>query len=222
MAYGSSTRIPIFANSYDAFQKGGERNMAGGGINKAIILGRLGKDPDMRYMTDGTAVANMSIATSDEWTDKNTGEKRKRTEWHKVVAFRRTGRDLWTVPDQGKASLYRGQNSDAGLWEDKDGNRRWITEIVAQEMQMLGSRADGDRSGGPPPPDAYPDHYIQAGTSGAKGGGGYDGGDAGFSGGGSGSSGSGGAAPSRDSGDGYPPPESDKGGTPEDDDDIPF
>ena len=186
------------------------------GVNKAIIVGRLGKDPDMRYMTDGTAVANMSIATSDEWTDKNTGEKRERTEWHKVVAFRRLGEVCGQYLSKGRQVYIEGK-IQTREYEDKDGNRRWTTEIVAFQMQMLGSRSDGERSGGAPPADSYPDYYVQAGASGEKSGGEFEGGGSDYPG------PSGGAPDSGSSGDsngGYPPPSNSDG--PEDDDDIPF
>ncbi|MFP4030939.1 MAG: single-stranded DNA-binding protein [Desulfococcaceae bacterium] len=184
------------------------------GVNKAIIVGNLGRDPEMRYTTDGTAVANFSVATSDQWNDKNTGEKRERTEWHRIVAFARLAEICGQYLTKGKQVYIEGK-IQTREWEDKDGNRRWTTEIVAQQMQMLGTR--GDRSGGGPPADSYPDYYVQAGTSGAKSGGGYEGGGSDYPGpsGGAPDSGS-----SNDSNGGYPPPSNSDG--PEDDDDIPF
>jgi single-strand DNA-binding protein len=169
----------------------------------------------MRYTTDGTAVANFSVATSDQWNDKNTGEKRERTEWHRIVAFARLAEICGQYLTKGKQVYIEGK-IQTREWEDKDGNRRWTTEIVAQQMQMLGTR--GDRSGGGPPADSYPDYYVQAGTSGPKSGGGYDGGGD-YPGPGS-SPGPGGPGPANDSNGGYPPPTGNDG--PEDDDDIPF
>ncbi len=121
------------------------------GVNKAIIIGRLGRDPEVRYTPDGTAVANFSIATSEEWKDKNTGEKRERTEWHRIVAFRRLGEICGEYLSKGRQVYIEGRIQTRD-WEDKDGNKRYTTEIVASQMQMLGSRDDsGDSrsSGGP-------------------------------------------------------------------------
>ena len=187
------------------------------GINKAIIVGNLGRDPEMRYTTDGTAVANFSVATSDQWNDKNTGEKRERTEWHRIVAFARLAEICGQYLTKGRQVYIEGK-IQTREWEDKDGNRRWTTEIVAQQMQMLGTRADRDRSGSGPPPDSYPDYYVQAGTTGAKNaGGGFDGGGSDYPGPSTGPANSG---PGGDANGGYPPPSSGDG--PEDDDDIPF
>jgi len=111
------------------------------GINKAIIVGRLGRDPEVRYTPDGTAVANFSVATSEEWKDKNTGEKRERTEWHRVVAFRRLGEICGEYLSKGRQVYVEGRIQTRD-WEDKDGNKRYTTEIVANQMQMLGSRDD--------------------------------------------------------------------------------
>jgi len=111
------------------------------GINKAIIVGRLGRDPEVRYTPDGTAVANFSVATSEEWKDKSTGEKRERTEWHRVVAFRRLGEICGEYLSKGRQVYIEGRIQTRD-WEDKDGVKRYSTEIVASQMQMLGSRDD--------------------------------------------------------------------------------
>ena len=118
------------------------------GINKAIIVGRLGRDPEVRYTPDGTAVANFSVATSEEWKDKSTGEKRERTEWHRVVAFRRLGEICGEYLSKGRQVYIEGRIQTRD-WEDKDGVKRYTTEIVASQMQMLGSRDDfgGSRGG---------------------------------------------------------------------------
>ena len=133
------------------------------GINKVILIGRLGQDPEVRYMTDGTAVANFSIATSDEWKDKDTGEKRERTEWHRIVAWRRLGEICGEYLSKGKQVYIEGRIQTRS-WEDKDGNKKYTTEIVASQMQMLGTRDAGDgnrfdQAPGPsvPPEPAFPE-----------------------------------------------------------------
>ena len=130
------------------------------GVNKAIIIGNLGRDPEMRYTPDGTAVANINVATSEQWTDKATGEKRERTEWHRIVLFRRLAEICGQYLTKGSKVYIEGR-IQTREWEDKDGNRRWTTEIVANNMQMLGSRSGAAGSGGPP--GEYPDYYMQGG-----------------------------------------------------------
>ncbi|MDP7077124.1 MAG: single-stranded DNA-binding protein, partial [Desulfobacterales bacterium] len=115
------------------------------GINKVILVGRLGRDPEVRYTPDGTAVATFSIATSEGWKDKSTGEKKERTEWHRIVAWRRLGEICGEYLSKGRQVYIEGsiQNRD---WEDKEGIKRNTTEIVASKMQMLGTRDAGDVS----------------------------------------------------------------------------
>ena len=135
------------------------------GVNKAIVVGRLGRDPEVRYTPDGTAVANFSVATSEEWKDKATGEKRERTEWHRIVAFRRLGEICGEYLSKGRQVYIEGRIQTRD-WEDKDGVKRYTTEIVASQMQMLGSRDDfggsrggsrgGAGSGGGRPQEASP------------------------------------------------------------------
>ena len=108
------------------------------GVNKVILVGNLGRDPEIRYMPDGTAVANFSIATSEEWKDKNTGEKKSRTEWHRIVAFRRLGEICGEYLSKGKQVYIEGRLQTRS-WE-KDGITRYTTEILADKMQMLGSK----------------------------------------------------------------------------------
>jgi len=119
------------------------------GINKVILIGRLGNDPEVRYTPDGTAVANFSIATSDEWTDKATNEKKERTEWHRIVAWRRLGEICGEYLSKGRQVYIEGKLQTRS-WE-KDGVTRYSTEIVASDVQFLGSRdsADTYRSPGP-------------------------------------------------------------------------
>jgi len=119
------------------------------GVNKVILIGNLGKDPEMRYFPDGTAVANFSIATSEGWKDKDTGERKERTEWHRIVAFRKLAEICGKYLSKGKQVYIEGKLQTRS-WE-KDGVTRYTTEIVANEMRMLGSRDSGDdynRSGG--------------------------------------------------------------------------
>jgi single-strand DNA-binding protein len=112
------------------------------GINKAIIVGNLGKDPEMRYMPDGRAVASFSIATSEEWKDKATGEKKERTEWHRIVAYDKLGEICGEYLSKGKQVYIEGRIQTRS-WDDKDGNKRYSTEIIALTMQMLGSKGEG-------------------------------------------------------------------------------
>lgn len=114
------------------------------GINKVIIVGRLGQDPEVRYTPDGTAVANFSVATSTEWKDKSTGEKKEKTEWHRCVAWRRLGEICGEYLSKGRQVYIEGR-IETRDWEDKDGVKRYTTEIIASQMQMLGDK--GDSSG---------------------------------------------------------------------------
>jgi len=115
------------------------------GVNKVILVGNLGADPEVRYTTSGSAVANLRIATSEEWRDRNSGEKQSRTEWHRVVAFGRLGEICAEYLHKGKQIYIEGRIQTRS-WEDKDGNTRYTTEIVAREMQMLGSPGRDTRS----------------------------------------------------------------------------
>lgn len=119
------------------------------GINKVILIGRLGSDPEVRYTPDGTAVANFSIATSDEWTDKATNEKRERTEWHRIVAWRKLGEICGEYLSKGKQVYIEGKLQTRS-WE-KDGVTRYTTEIVASDVQFLGSRDSADTYRPPEP-----------------------------------------------------------------------
>jgi len=112
------------------------------GINKVILIGRLGNDPEVRYTPDGTAVANFNIATSDEWTDKGSGERKERTEWHRVVAWRRLGEICGEYLSKGRQVYVEGKLQTRS-WE-KDGVTRYTTEIIASDVQFLGGRNAGD------------------------------------------------------------------------------
>ena len=109
------------------------------GVNKVILLGNLGNDPDMRYMPNGEPVANISIATSANWTDKNTGEKREKTEWHRVVAYRRTAEIIGQYCKKGD-KLYIEGRLQTRNWNDQDGKTRYMTEVIAESIQLLGGR----------------------------------------------------------------------------------
>lgn len=117
------------------------------GINKAIIVGNLGQDPEIRYTQDGTAVTTFRVATSENWTDKQTGEKRERTEWHRIVAWRRLGEICGQYLSKGRQVYVEGKLQTRS-WE-QDGVTRYTTEIVANTVQFLGNRDD---SGGRPRP----------------------------------------------------------------------
>lgn len=109
------------------------------GVNKVILVGNLGKDPDMKYTASGTAIANITVATSESWTDKQTGEKQERTEWHRVVFFRRLAEVVGEYLRKGSQVYIEGK-LQTRKWQDQNGQDRYTTEIVASEMQMLGGR----------------------------------------------------------------------------------
>lgn len=137
------------------------------GINKVILIGNLGTDPEIRYMPSGAAVANVSLATSESWRDKQTGEQVDRTEWHRVVFFNRLAEIVGEYLKKG-GKIYVEGRLQTRKWQDKEGKDRYTTEIIANEMQMLDSRgADMPNSGpsanranaeagNPPTPTANP------------------------------------------------------------------
>ncbi len=112
------------------------------GVNKAIIVGNLGGDPEVRYTPSGSAVANISVATSEQWKDKQTGERQERTEWHRIVLFNRLGEIAGEYLKKGSKVYIEGR-IQTRKWQDQSGNDRYSTEIVANEMQMLESRGGG-------------------------------------------------------------------------------
>jgi single-strand DNA-binding protein len=117
------------------------------GINKVILVGNLGKDPDMKYTASGAAIANITVATSESWTDKQTNEKVEKTEWHRVVFFRRLAEIVGEYLRKGSQVYIEGK-LQTRKWQDQNGQDRYTTEIVASEMQMLGARG-GDGGGRP-------------------------------------------------------------------------
>ena len=112
------------------------------GVNKVIVVGNLGSDPDTRYVPSGSAVTNLSIATSESWKDKQTGEQKERTEWHKVAMFGRLAEIAAEYLKKGSQVYIEGKLRTR-KWQDKEGKDRWTTEIIADEMQMLGGRSGG-------------------------------------------------------------------------------
>src|SRR3989339_1491567 len=115
------------------------------GLNKAMIIGRLGRDPEIRYTPGGVAVANFSVATSEEWKDKESNEKKERTEWHRIVAFGKLGEICGEYLSKGKQIYVEGRIQTRS-WEDKDGNKKYTTEIVASDVQFLDRKDSGDSS----------------------------------------------------------------------------
>lgn len=115
------------------------------GVNKVILVGHLGADPEVRYMPNGGAVANVTVATTESWKDKSSGEKQEKTEWHRVVFFARLAEIVGEYLKKG-GQIYVEGRLQTRKWQDKSGVDRYTTEIVASEMQMLGGR--GGASGG--------------------------------------------------------------------------
>ncbi|MFH2034854.1 MAG: single-stranded DNA-binding protein [Candidatus Zixiibacteriota bacterium] len=126
------------------------------GINKAILIGNLGKDPELRYTPGGQAVASFSLATGEKWRDKD-GVMQDRTEWHNIVVWGRQAEIAKEYLAKGRQVYIEGRIQTRS-WEDKDGNKRYTTEIVAQKLNFLGTRDQaGSTPGGAPPPDVPPE-----------------------------------------------------------------
>ena len=147
------------------------------GVNKVILVGNLGADPDTRYMPSGKAVTNIRVATSESWKDRTTGDMQERTEWHSVVMYDKLGeiaaeylRKGWQVYIEGKIRTRK--------WQDKEGKDRYTTEVIADQMQMLGGRGGGGGASSEPrsprqtPPAAEDRTPGPADESGGGGGGG--------------------------------------------------
>lgn len=167
-----------------------------GGINKVILIGNLGKDPEVRFTPGGQAVANFNIATSESWTDKNTQQKVEKTEWHRIVVWGKLAELCGEYLKKGRQCYVEGR-LQTREWTDKEGQKKYTTEIVANTVQFLGSGGGAGRGEG---------GYQGGGSRGGESGGG-------------GSSGSGGHG-GHDSGGGGSPP--DDMGSPPPSDDIPF
>jgi single-strand DNA-binding protein len=114
-------------------------------VNKVILIGNLGKDPEVRYTTAGKAIANITVATSESWKDKATGEKQEKTEWHRVTFFDKLAEIVGQYLKKG-SSIYLEGKLQTRKWKDKDGQDRYTTEIVGKEMTMLGGKKDGESS----------------------------------------------------------------------------
>jgi single-strand DNA-binding protein len=112
------------------------------GVNKVIIVGNLGQDPETRYMPSGAAVTNFTVATNESWKDKQTGEQKDRTEWHRVAMFNRLAEIAAEYLRKGSQVYIEGKLRTR-KWQGQDGNDRYTTEIIADEMQMLGGRGGG-------------------------------------------------------------------------------
>jgi len=122
--------------------------MASRGVNKVILIGNLGQDPEVRYMPNGGAVCNITLATSESWKDKNTGENQEKTEWHRVVMFRRLAEIAGEYLKKG-SKVYLEGKLQTRKWQDQQGQDRYTTEIIADQMQMLDSRGgSADFAGG--------------------------------------------------------------------------
>ena len=115
------------------------------GVNKAIIVGTLGKDPEIRYTANGGAVANISVATNEEWKDKQTGAKQTKTEWHRLVCFGKLAEICQQYLKKGSQAYFEG-SIETRKWQDQSGNDRYSTEIKVREMQMLGGKPAHDNS----------------------------------------------------------------------------
>jgi single-strand DNA-binding protein len=117
------------------------------GINKVILVGNLGQDPETRYMPSGGAVTNFTLATNESWKDKQSGEQKERTEWHRVAMFNRLAEVAAEYLRKGSQVYVEGKLRTR-KWQDRDGNDRYTTEVIADEMQMLGGRGGSFESGG--------------------------------------------------------------------------
>ena len=120
--------------------------MASRGVNKVILVGNVGADPETRYMPNGNAVTNITLATSETWKDKNTGEQQERTEWHRVTFYQRLAEIVAEYVRKG-SKLYVEGRLQTRSWE-QDGVKRYATDVIANEMQMLDSRSGGGNGGG--------------------------------------------------------------------------
>lgn len=134
------------------------------GVNKVILVGNLGQDPEVKYMPSGQAVCNISIATTESWNDKTSGEKVEKTEWHRVVFFRRLAEIAGEYLRKGSQVYIEGR-LQTRKWQDQSGNDRYTTEIVANDMQMLGSKGGGVASMSSEPPSNLQPEPVSAGST---------------------------------------------------------
>ena len=133
--------------------------MSRGGVNKVILIGNLGADPEVKYTPSGSAVANVNLATNESWTDRN-GERQERTEWHRLVFWSKLAEIVGQYLRKGSKVYVEGR-LQTRQWDDQSGQRRYTTEIVVNDMQMLDSRGEGGQGGampgGPPPSSGQDD-----------------------------------------------------------------
>jgi len=122
------------------------------GVNKVLLIGNLGRDPEMRYTTGGIAVANFTVATTERWTDQASGERKEKTEWHRIVVFAKQAEIAGEYLRKGRQVYIEG-SLQTREWTDREGNKRYTTEVKAQRFQMLGRPADAPAA---PPADAEP------------------------------------------------------------------
>ncbi len=146
-----------------------------GGVNKVILVGNLGADPDMRYTPSGAGVCELRVATSDSWTDKS-GQRQERTEWHRVIVWGKRAEVCAKYLSKGRQVYVEGRIQTRN-YDDKDGNKRYITEVIANDVQFLGGGKEGGGAGGggrreEGPPPGEPDYGFGGGGGGAGGGGG--------------------------------------------------
>jgi single-strand DNA-binding protein len=137
------------------------------GINKVILIGNLGQDPEVKFMPNGNAVTNVTVATSESWKDKNTGEQVDKTEWHRVVFFRRLAEIVGEYLKKGSKVYIEGK-LQTRKWQDQSGNDRYTTEIVANEMQMLDSRGGGGGGDYSKPPSSQSSGDQPSGQASSK------------------------------------------------------
>ncbi len=128
------------------------------GLNKVLIIGNLGSDPEIKYTTSGSAVANLSIATSERWKDRNTGEQKEQVEWHRVVLFARLAEIAEQYLKKGSKVFIEGKLQTRD-WEDAEGKKRYTTEVIAREMTMLDSRTGSDAA--PQQQDSGPEENFE-------------------------------------------------------------
>jgi len=149
-----------------------------GGVNKVILVGHLGADPDMRYTPSGQGVCELRLATSESWNDKN-GQRQERTEWHRIVVWGKRAEVCSKYLAKGRQVFVEGR-IQTRTYDDKDGNKRYITEIIANDVQFLGGGREGGAGGGkggrddgpPPPSDGELGGYGGGNSGGGSGGGG--------------------------------------------------
>lgn len=148
------------------------------GVNKVILVGHLGAEPDLRHTPGGATVCELRLATNESWTDKS-GQKQERTEWHRVVVWGKLAELCKKFLSKGRQAYVEGRLRTRS-WDDKDGNKRYTTEIIANDIQFLGGGgAGGGRGGSDGPPPAEPEYGYGGGGGGygGGGGGGYGGGN---------------------------------------------